>query len=102
MAEGKAQEVSLVLVPVASVAESVQLARVELAPNPASVVLRLLHVESAIGYVVYSQQGVEVMRGALTGEMTVGLDVSKLPEGVYVVRVEAADGWRALRFVVRR
>lgn len=102
VAEGKAQEVSLVLVPVASVAESVQLARVELAPNPASVVLRLLHVESAIGYVVYSQQGVEVMRGALTGEMTVGLDVSKLPEGVYVVRVEAADGWRALRFVVRR
>lgn len=102
VAEGKAQEVSLVLVPVASVAESVQLARVELAPNPASVVLRLLHVESAIGYVVYSQQGVEVMRGALTGEMTVGLDVSKLPEGVYVVRVEAADGWRALRFAVRR
>ena len=102
VAEGKAQEVSLVLVPVASVAESVRLERMELAPNPASVVLRLLHVEAAVGYVVYSQQGVEVMRGALTGEMTVGLDVSKLPEGVYVVRVEAADGWRALRFVVRR
>ena len=102
VAEGKAQEVSLVLVPVASVAESVRLERMELAPNPASVVLRLLHVEAAVGYVVYSQQGVEVMRGALTGEMTVGLDVSKLPEGVYVVRVEAAGGWRALRFVVRR
>ena len=102
VAEGKAQEVSLTLVPVASLAESVRLERMELAPNPASVVLRLLHVEAAVGYVVYSQQGVEVMRGALTGEMMVGLDVSKLPEGVYVVRVEAADGWRALRFVVRR
>ena len=102
VAEGKAQEVSLTLIPVASVAESVRLARMELAPNPVSEVLRLLHVEAAIGYVVYSQQGVEVMRGALTGEMMVGLDVSKLPEGVYVVRVEAADGWRALRFAVRR
>ena len=82
--------------------ESVLLSAVTLTPNPASVVVRLLNAEAAKSYAVYTLRGVEVMRGVLAGESVVAIDVTSLADGVYLLRVEATDGARVLRFVVAR
>ena len=82
--------------------ESVLLSAVTLTPNPASVVVRLSNAEAAKSYAVYTLRGAEVMRGVLAGESVVAIDVTSLADGVYLLRVEAADGARMLRFVVAR
>ena len=82
--------------------ESVLLSAATLTPNPASVVVRLSNAEAAKSYAVYTLRGAEVMRGVLAGESVVAIDVTLLADGVYLLRVEAADGARVLRFVVAR
>ena len=82
--------------------ESVLLSAVTLTPNPASVAIRLLNAEAAKSYAVYTLRGVEVMRGVLAGESMVAIDVTSLADGVYLLRVDAADGARVLHFVVAR
>ena len=82
--------------------ESVLLSAATLTPNPASVVVRLSNAEAAKSYAVYTLRGVEMMRGVLAGEAVVAIDVTSLVDGVYLLRVEAADGARVLRFVVAR
>ena len=82
--------------------ESVLLSAATLTPNPASVVVRLSNAEAAKSYAVYTLRGVEMMRGVLAGESVVAIDVTSLVDGVYLLRVEAADGARVLRFVVAR
>lgn len=82
--------------------ESVLLSAVTLTPNPASVAIRLSNAEAAKSYAVYTLRGVEVMRGVLAGESMVAIDVTSLADGVYLLRVDAADGARVLHFVVAR
>lgn len=82
--------------------ESVLLSAATLTPNPASVVVRLSNAEAAKSYAVYTLRGAEVMRGVLAGESVVAIDVTSLADGVYLLRVEAADGARMLGFVVAR
>ena len=82
--------------------ESVLLSAVTLTPNPVSVAIRLLNAEAAKSYAVYTLRGVEMMRGVLVEESVVAIDVTSLVDGVYLLRVEATDGARVLRFVVAR
>ena len=82
--------------------ESVLLSAATLTPNPASVVVRLSNAEAAKSYAVYTLRGVEMMRGVLVGESVVAIDVTSLADGVYLLRVEATDGARVMRFVVAR
>lgn len=100
---GAGQKVTLTLrLKEKTAVESVLLSAVTLTPNPASVVVRLSNAEAAKSYAVYTLRGAEVMRGVLAGESVVAIDVTSLADGVYLLRVEATDGARVLRFVVAR
>lgn len=84
---------------VASGVESLLLAGTRVVGNPVGEVLGLEGAAAAERVEVYSLTGMLVYSRALRGESRVEVAASRWASGLYVVRVVARDGERALRFV---
>lgn len=84
---------------VASGVESLLLAGVRVVGNPVGDALVLEGAAAAERVEVYSLAGVLVYSRAAHGESRVEVAASRWASGLYVVRVAARDGARALRFV---
>lgn len=81
--------------------ESLLLAGVRVVENPVGEMLVLEGVEAAVRVEVYSLMGQCVARQHLLGEERVEINSRGWAAGVYIVRVAARDGVKALRVVKR-
>lgn len=85
----------------ASAVESQLLAGARVWENHAGEVLMLEGVEAAVSVEVYSLLGSRVYAKQLRGDSRMAIDASGWAAGVYVVRVAARDGAKAMRMVKR-
>lgn len=81
--------------------ESAWLAQVRIVDNPFTVKLTLEGVERAERVEVYSLDGVEMCSQLLQGQSCVELATSQWPTGIYIVRLVAADGVKAMKVLKR-
>ncbi|PID90021.1 MAG: hypothetical protein CSA97_05025, partial [Bacteroidetes bacterium] len=68
--------------------------------SPFTSELVLLHADNCVAYELYTEMGKLVMQGVAKGQASVRIQMGDAPQGVYLVRLYAADGsFRVLKAI---
>lgn len=79
--------------------ESLALARVQVGPNPFMHFVEVKNAEGVIRYELLDLTGVIVRNGQHHGEAKLMLNTNALPNGIYLLKLYADDGERAMRLL---
>lgn len=79
--------------------ESALLAGVRATPNPVREMLRIENAEAVTSWAIYNCLGQPIASGTARGENVIAVPAQSWANGLYLIRLEAADGGKTIRVV---